>query len=248
MATTSGNGINILTIHVKDSQLLTDLYEYDFLEIAIQENIVWVKNIPDGLIRTAVIQRIPSQSMYSTKDGLLYPYGKQIPVGDLPDLAWQAIQKKLTVVLPTINPNYFGVKARIAVKLMPSMVSKKGLFLLVNLVDLETYLKTAAAWRLDALNWTVIGHYHALIKGTPMIPIQGKPYWKSGQHILPLGWDLEWPVLSTATAKCLDPTKQHWIFWQKNNQYNLIPKTHFKPLSRSSFYFTQEKQSSSNPY
>jgi hypothetical protein len=247
MATTSGNSVNILTINTKDSHLLTELYVYDFLEIANQENIVWVKNIPEGLIKTAIIQRIPSQCMYSTNEGLLYPYGKQIPIGDLPDLAWQAIQQKLTVMLPSINPNYFGVEASVVVKLMPSKAAEKGLFLLVTLADLEAYLKTVAAWRLDSLSWTVIGHYHALIKGIPMLPLQGKPYWKRGQHILPLGWDLEWPVLSTATAKRLDPSKQHWIFWQKNSQYNLIPKAHFKPLSRSSFYFTQEKLSSSNP-
>jgi len=142
MATTSGDSINILTINTKDSQLLTDLYEYDFLEIAIQENIVWVKNIPEGLIKTAIIQRIPSQSMYSTKEGLLYPYGKQIPVGDLPELNWQAIQEKLTVMLPSINPNYFGVQASVAVQLVPSMVAQKGVFLLVNLANLEAYLKT----------------------------------------------------------------------------------------------------------
>ncbi|MFK7795841.1 MAG: hypothetical protein AB8E82_00200 [Aureispira sp.] len=248
MATTSRNSINVLTINTKDSQLLRDLYAYDFLEIAIQENIVWVKNIPEGLIKTATIQRIPSQSMYTAKEGLLYPYGKQIPIGDVPDLNWQAIQKKLVVLLPSINPNYFGVQASVPVQLVPSSAAeKKGLFLLVNLADLKAYLKTVAAWRLDSLSWTVIGNYHALIKGTPMVAIQGKPYWKRGQHILPLGWDLEWPLLSTATAKRLDPAKRHWIFWQKNSQYNLIPKAHFKPLSRSSFHFTQEQLSSSNP-
>lgn len=247
MATTSGNSINILTINVKDSPLLRDLYVYDFLEIEMQENIVWVKNIPNGLIKTATIQRIPSQVMYRAKEGLLYPYGKQIPIGDLPDLAWQAIQNKLMVLLPSINPNFFGVQASVPVQLMPSSAFKKGLFLLVNLADLEVYLKTAAAWRLDSLSWTVIGNYHALIKGTPMVPVQGKPYWKRGQHLLPLGWDLEWPILSAAAAKRLDPSKRHWIFWQKNSQYNLIPKTHFKSLSRSSFHFTLEQLSSSNP-
>ncbi|MGH1339170.1 MAG: hypothetical protein ACRBFS_23840 [Aureispira sp.] len=246
METASRNRINILVINKKDSHLLVDFYDQYFLEIAMQENLVWVKNIPDELILTAAIQRIPSQRIYATEQGLLYPIGKLMPVGSLPDLFWQPIQKGLVVELPPINPNYFGVDAHIPIKLVSRATPENALFLLVNLADLGSYLKTAAAWRMESLQWTIIGQYHALLKGTPMATLRGTPYWRRGTHILPLGLDLEWSILAQATARHLDPDEQHWIFWQKNGQYGLVPKINFKALSRSSFSYTKEHLSSSN--
>lgn len=247
METTVSNRINLLVINKEDSHLLASLYLNDFLEIASQENLVWVKNIPDELILTAEIQRIPSQRIYATEKGLLYPLGKRMPLGTLPDLYWQPIQKGLMVELPAINPNYFGAEANIPLRLAPRATPEKAFFLLVNLADLDLYLKTAAAWRLAALKWTVIGQYHALLQGVPMATLRGTPYWKRGRHILPLGLDLEWPILAKSIARHLDSKEKHWIFWQKNGHYGLLPKMHFKPLSRSSFSYTQERLSTPNP-
>ncbi len=222
------------------------VYPYESLEVARQENLVWVKNIPDEIIYTATIQRIPSQRIFSTAEGLLYAYGKLMPLGDLPNLAWLPLQEGLRVELPAINPNFFGVQERVSLQLVPRSSPAKAVLILVSLADLEQYLKAAAAWRLEALDWTVIGNYHALLKGTPMATVTGKPYWQRGQHILPLGLDLQWPILAKASAKHLDPTGQHWIFWQKNGQYGLLPKTNFKPLRRSSFYRTKTLLNSSS--
>lgn len=239
MATAPSNYINILKINQKDQAHLANLFPYAFLELATQENFVWVKNIPEELILTATIQSIPSQIVYATAENLLYPLGKLMPVGALPPLNWVPIQQAITVELPAINPNYFGLQAALAVHLVTSNVPEKALFLLVNSSDLKDYLATAAAWRLQALEWTVIGQYHALVKGEPMASLQGKAYWRRGQHILPLGLDLEWPIAAKAIAQALAPEGKHWIFWQKNGQCSLIPKQHFKPLSRSSFHYTK---------
>ncbi len=246
MATATGDRINILVINQEDSKLLAAIHRYDFLKIARQENLVWVKNISEKLLLTAAIQRIPSQRIYATAEGLLYPYGKLIPIGNLPDLTWLPLQQGLPVELPPINPNYFGMEEEIPLALVPRATPETALFLLVNLVDLERYLATAAAWRLAALQWMVIGNYHALLKGKPMAPLLGTPYWRRGAHILPLGLDLEWPMLAQATHQHLDPAQNHWIFWQKNSHYGLLPKNHFKPLSRSSFYYTQALLKASN--
>lgn len=247
MAAVARDRINILVINREDSSLLVELYAHYNLKIAFLENLVWVKNIPDELISSATIQRIPSQRMYATAEGLLYPYGKLIPVGDLPDLTWQPIQQGLTVVLPAINPNYFGVQEQVPLQLVTRTTPEEALFLLVNLVDLKHFLETAAAWRIAALKWTLVGNYHALLQGQPLATLSGQPYWRRGQHILPLGLDLEWPILHKAIAQHLAPKAQHWILWQKNGQYGLLPKIHFKPLSRSGFYYTKSLLQSSNP-
>lgn len=244
MATTFKNRINLLVINKEDSSLLAAIYPYAFLEIATQENLVWVKNIPDELILTAAIQRIPSQRIFATENNLLYLYNKLMPVGKLPSLSWLPIQEGLTLNLPSINPNYFGIGSKINLQLVARATPEKALFLLANLADLQTYLETAAAWRLNVLDWTIIGQYHALIKGEPMATIRGTSYWRREQHILPLGLDLEWPILSKSIAQYLDTEGKHWIFWQKNGHYSLVPKLHFKPLTRSSFYYTQDFLSS----
>lgn len=239
MATAFSNRINILRINQKDKEHLTKLFPYTFLQIATQENFVWVKNIPEELILSAIIQSIPSQSIYASAGGVLYSVGKLMPVGKLPVLTWLPIQEAIGIELPVINPNFFGIEASLELNLVPAAQAEKALFLLVNLSDLKNYLATAAAWRLEPLQWTIIGQYHALLKGEPMASLPGKAYWRRGQHILPLGLDLEWPIAAKAIAQSLSPTGQDWIFWQKNGQCSLLPKAHFKLLSRSSFHYTK---------
>jgi len=112
---------------------------------------------------------------------------------------------------------------------------------LTSLDVLEKYLVKASSIRLSILSWIRVGELDALILGYPFLPIRGEAFWPCGDMLLPAGYNFDLHVLAESMNQKLNPIGEHWILWEKDMRYTLIPKESLKSLSLSSFRLTKNK-------
>lgn len=210
------------------------------LKAGAEDHCIWIKDFTYAQVHSPEVQQLPFKRIYTEKQGKLYPVQSLLPERSVPSLLWTPLERVLTVTLPSFNHNFFGIDQTIRVQLVPSENEKPAQALCVSVSDLDSYLQTCAAIRLQALQWCVLNTQQALILGVPLLPIPGQAFWQRDSFLLPTGYDFELHLLSDALQRVLNSDKAHWILWHADQTYSLIPKTDCMPLSLSSFRRTQQ--------
>lgn len=227
-----------LEIKKENKDFLGSIRHWDNLKIAFEADVLWVKDFLSEQINSPEIQQIPYKKVYELKENLLFEQGNLLPSKKLPSgLLWTPILRALPVSLPKFNHNFFGIDQKLEIKIKASEEIKEAYALLVNYDELKLYIETAPRYRLEPLQWVVLGK-NALILGNPLLPIKGKTYWLDHNFLLPTGYNFEWFALAKTFQEELNLSKQNIILWNTNNSYSVIPKTTIKQLSISSFRLT----------
>ncbi|MBF7090778.1 hypothetical protein IUY40_04380 [Flavobacterium sp. ALJ2] len=227
-----------LEIKKEHNHFLGSIRHWDNLKVAFETDTIWIKDFSLEQIDAAEIQQIPYKTIYELKDNLLFEKGKLLPSRKLPSgLLWTPILRALPVSLPKFNHNFFGIDQKLKIVLKPSEDIKEAFALLVDYDELKLYIESAPKYRLEPLQWVVIDK-SALIIGNPLLPIQGSTYWVDNNFLIPTGYNFEWFALTKTLQEKLNPSEENIILWNTDNSYSIIPKTHIKQLSISSFRLT----------
>lgn len=221
--------------------LLGELRTRPNLKLAIDKELCWLSGFNEEDVQSKLIQGIPTKKIYAEKNGMLFLWKSLLPSRHIPDVLWTPIDRALRIESPSYNENYFGLKEDIVVKIVPSELYNPPTAMLVELDLLEKYLIDAPAIRLTKIKWTVVNGNSALLLGTPLLPLKGNTYWKSGVHFLPEGFDFELHSLNRSIEKKLSSEDATLLFWSEDGTYQIISADDFASLSRSSFRLTIEK-------
>jgi hypothetical protein len=212
------------------------------VQVGLSETTIWLMS-PDEDIR---LRQLPVLHTYRLdEENRLFPEGKKTPVGMLPELDWEPLQRWMPIEFPaSALPG--EAKAQIKVKLIQAEIEKKADALLAEWSVWNKYAQAASAHRLKPLAFAAAADNRVLIIGTPLPPIPGKAYWVEGPWIIPCGKKLEFEFLSKALAAQLNPEKNAMLLLHEENRLELIFSSNLITTSRSAVRKTEEVYKNQN--
>lgn len=241
MESDARNGVEYwLSIHINMEEALYRLRDWNHLKIAYEETTVWIRGFAQAEIESNKVLSLSSISRYYLQNTKLYFIGKRLPHCIEPNLLWTPIQRGLTVGLPKQNFNYFELKAKHHLTIVPSNKEKVVNATIVNTKVLLDYMFDAPSVRTKHLHWTIIKNRSALILGSPILPIQGEDYYQTGCFIIKAGWKLKFENMIKIYEQALPETNTYWYLLDQQNKICRINKMDFSSLSKGSILKTLE--------
>lgn len=225
-----------------DEDFLGAIRDWKNVQIAMDEEVIWLKGFTDEQAASSEIQQLPNFILYELRDGLLFRKDALVPSKKMRTaLLWTPIDKALKLTFPISNNNFFGIDEKIDVKLKPSEEEQPAMALLCSISEIKEAIITIPKFKLEKLNWIVIND-KALFMGTPLLSFPGKTFWLKDNHLLPTGFDFEFKNLSSLLQRKYNECNEDWLLWSETGSVLSINKENFRKLSVSSFRLTEKSQ------
>ena len=235
MAKDSANIVNyFLCVDESHKNDIAKLRQWTNLKVAFEEDKIWITNFERYQIESTEVKSIPYKSLYYSNNNKLFLKHSLLPSRKEPSLLWTPIERALPLKIDNYNHNFFGISEDLAIKLIPTQESKEAEMMLLSLKTLNTYAETAPEIRLAKLSWVIINDNEALVFGQPILPINGKVYWRQNDMLMPVGFDFELYLLNQQIEKIIDAEKQYLKIWNEDSSYFNINKDLLMPLSLGS--------------
>lgn len=244
MAEDSSNSIKTFWAELPkaDEDFLGAIRNWKNVQIAIDEELIWLKGFTDEQAASSEIQQLPNFILYELRDGLLFRKEALVPSKKMRTaLLWTPIDKALKLTFPISNNNFFGINEKIDVKLKPSEEEQPAMALLCSISEIKEAIITIPKFKLEKLDWIVIND-KALFLGTPLLSFPGKTFWSKDGHLLPTGFDFEFKNLSSSLQRKYNECNEDWLLWSENGSVLNIKKEDLRKLSVSSFRLTEKSQ------
>lgn len=244
MAEDSSNGIKTFWAELPkaDEDFLGAIRDWKNVQIAMDEEVIWLKGFTDEQAASSEIQQLPNFILYELRDGLLFRKDALVPSKKMRTaLLWTPIDKALKLTFPISNNNFFEINEKIDVKLKPSEEEQPAMALLCSISEIKEAIITIPKFKLEKLDWIVIND-KALFMGTPLLGFPGKTFWLKDDHLLPTGFDFEFKNLSSLLQRKYNECNEDWLLWSENGSVLPIKKEDFRKLSVSSFRLTEKSQ------
>ncbi|MFL9835438.1 hypothetical protein [Chryseobacterium terrae] len=244
MAENSSNSIKTFWAELPkaDEDFLGSIRDWKNIQIAIDEETIWLKGFTDEQAASSEIQQLPNFILYELRDGLLFRKDTLVPSKKMRTaLLWTPIDKALKLTFPISNNNFFGISEKIEVKLKPSEEEQPAMALLCSISEIKEVIVTIPKFKLEKLSWIVIND-KALFMGTPLLSFPGKTFWLKDDHLLPTGFDFEFKNLSSLLQIKYNECNEDWLLWSENEIVLNIKKEDFRKLSVSSFRLTEKSK------
>ncbi|KIC62003.1 hypothetical protein [Chryseobacterium taiwanense] len=225
-----------------DEDFLGSIRDWKNVQIALDEDTIWVKGFTDEQAVSSEIQQLPNFILYELRDGLLFRKDALVPSKKVRTaLLWTSIDKALRLTFPSSNKNFFGIDEKIEIKLKPSEEEQPTAALLSSMNDIKDAIITLPKFKLEKLDWMVIND-KALFLGTPLLSFPGKTFWMKDNHLLPTGFDFEFKNLSSLLQRKYNASQDQWLLWDENGSVLHLNKNDFRKLSVSTFRLTEKSQ------
>lgn len=239
MENNASNNINYyLKISKANENDLASIRAWKNLKVAFEGSDIWVTNFSNSQINSTEVKSIPYKECYYTKNGKLYNLNSILPNGNEPKPLWTPIQRALPISFKSENFNYFGTEEKVKVQIIKSETEKKADAIICDIDQLGKYIPTASNFRLEKIQWVSINHKQAFLIGTPILPLSGKAYWKTGNSFIPVGFKFELSILSKEFELKIDPYGNNYIIWNSDGTYFLIQKAKCDILSIGGYRMT----------
>lgn len=244
MAEDSSNSIKTFWAELPkaDEDLLGAIRDWKNVQIAMDEEIIWLKGFTDEQAASSEIQQLPNFILYELRDELLFRKEALVPSKKMRTaLLWTPIDKALKLTFPISNNNFFGINEKVEVKLKSSEEEQPAMALLCSISEIKEVIITTPKFKLEKLSWIIIND-KALFMGTPLLSFPGKTFWLKDDHLLPTGFDFEFKDLSSLLQRKYNECNEDWLLWSENGSVLSINKENFRKLSVSSFRLTEKSQ------
>ncbi|MDQ0595519.1 hypothetical protein QFZ37_003888 [Chryseobacterium ginsenosidimutans] len=242
MAEDSSNGIIEFWAEIPraDEDFLGSIRDWKNVQIALEEDVIWLKGFTDEQAVSSEIQQLPNFLLYELREGLLFRKDALVPSKKVRTaLLWTPIDKALRLTFPPSNQNFFGIDEKIEVKLIQSEEEQPATALLSSIAEIKNTIIALPKFKLEKINWIVIND-KALFLGNPLLSFPGKTYWMKDGHLLPTGFDFEFKNLSSLLQRKYNTSKDQWLLWNENGSVLHLNKDDFRKLSVSSFRLTEK--------
>lgn len=225
-----------------DEDFLGSIRDWKNVQIALEEDVIWLKNFTKEQAVSAEIQQLPNFLLYELREGLLFRKEALVPTKKVRTaLFWSPIDTTLKLTFPPSNQNFFGINEKVEVKLKPREEEQPVIALLSLMSEIKNLIVTFPKFKLDKIEWILL-EGNALFLGTPLLSFPGKTYWTKDSHLLPTGFDFEFKNLSSLLQKKYNENGDQWLLWNEDGSYVSMNKNDFRKLSVSSFRLTQKAQ------
>ncbi|MFK7100527.1 hypothetical protein V3471_05975 [Flavobacterium oreochromis] len=215
-----------------------NLRGWEEITIAFASESVFLKGFTFDQINSPQIAKNPFVVIWEIKDGFLFKKNALLPQKKWVDIfQWQPIQTGLSITLPKLNFNFFGIQDKIIPNLVPSKEVREPLVLKVPIQLLEDYITKASLVRLQRLSWVII-EKEAFIFGEPLLPIQGQTYWITHSFVIPTGYELPHNFIVKPLQQKINPAQDNFYVLDQGSSFIKIEKGNLRPLSISSFRLT----------
>jgi len=244
MAKDSPNGIKEFWAEIPriDEDFLGSIRDWKNVQIALEEDVIWLKGFTDEQAVSSEIQQLPNFLLYELREGLLFRKDALVPSKKVRSaLLWTPIDKALRLTFPPSNQNFFGIDEKIKVHLKPSGEEQPAMALLSSITEIRDTIIALPKFKLEKLNWIVVND-KALFIGNPLLSFPGKTYWMKDGHLLPTGFDFEFKNLSSLLQRKYNAGQDQWLLWNENGSVLNLNKDDFRKLSVSSFRLTEKSQ------
>ncbi|WP_159477931.1 hypothetical protein [Chryseobacterium sp. 18068] len=244
MAEDSSNGIKTFLAELPkaDEDFLGAIRDWKNVQIAIDEEIIWLKGFTDEQASSSEIQQLPNFILYELRDGLLFRKDALVPSKKMRTaLLWAPIDKALKLTFPISNNNFFEIEEKVDVKLKSIEEEQPAMALLCSISEIKEVIITTPKFKLEKLDWIVIND-KALFMGTPLLSFPGKTFWSKDGHLLPTGFDFEFKNLSSLLQRKYNECNEDWLLWSETGSVLNIKKEDLRKLSVSSFRLTEKSQ------
>lgn len=244
MAEDSSNSIKTFWAELPkaDEDFLGAIRDWKNVQIAMDEEVIWLKGFTDEQAASSEIQQLPNFILYELRDGLLFRKEALVPSKKMRTaLLWTPIDKALKLTFPISNNNFFGIDKKVDVKLKSSEEEQPAMALLCSISEIKDVIITTPKFKLEKLDWIVIND-KALFMGTPLLGFPGKTFWLKDDHLLPTGFDFEFKNLSSLLQRKYNECNEDWLLWSENGSVLNIKKEDLRKLSVSSFRLTEKSQ------
>ncbi|AZA61149.1 hypothetical protein [Chryseobacterium indoltheticum] len=244
MAEDSSNSIKTFWAELPkaDEDFLGAIRDWKNVQIAIDEEVVWLKGFTDEQAASSEIQQLPNFILYELRDGLLFRKDALVPSKKMRTaLLWTPIDKALKLTFPISNNNFFGIDEKVDVKLKPSEEEQPAMALLCSISEIKEAITAIPKFKLEKLDWIIIND-KALFLGTPLLSFPGKTFWLKDDHLLPTGFGFEFENLSSLLQRKYNANQDQWLLWNENGTVLYLNKEDFRKLSVSSFRLTEKSQ------
>ncbi|GAA4159440.1 hypothetical protein GCM10022217_22120 [Chryseobacterium ginsenosidimutans] len=244
MAKDSSNSIKEFWAEIPraDEDFLGSIRDWKNVQIALEEDVIWLKGFTDEQAVSSEIQQLPNFLLYELREGLLFRKDALVPSKKVRTaLLWTPIDKALRLTFPPSNQNFFGIDGKVEIKLTSSEEEQPGIALLSSFAEIKEIIIALPKFKLEKLNWIVIND-KALFIGNPLLGFPGKTYWTKDGHLLPTGFDFEFKNLSSLLQRKYNASQDQWLLWNENGSVLHLNKDDFRKLSVSSFRLTEKSQ------
>ncbi|MCD9855369.1 hypothetical protein LUD75_11655 [Epilithonimonas sp. JDS] len=242
MAKDSSNGLKEFWAEIPriDEDFLGSIRDWKNVQIASEDEVIWLKGFTDEQSVSAEIQQLPNFLLYELREGLLFRKDALVPTKKVRTaLLWTPIDKALRLTFPSSNNNFFGIDEKVEVKLKPSEEEQPAFALVSSISEIKESIISLPKFKLENIEWIVIND-KALFIGNPLLSLRGKTYWTKDNHLLPTGFDFEFKNLSSLLQRKYNTDQDHWLVWNEDGSYLNINKNDFRKLSVSSFRLTEK--------
>jgi hypothetical protein len=236
MATDAADRVEwLLELPAADAKLLVNLRHWPRLRIASDGPSLWIDGFKDRELDAVGLQSLPSKRIWRKEGPLLFARRSIAPSRKAPALLWTPIARGIPLQLPAWNHAHAEAAAPVNATLIRSATERPAAAMLIDLEDLESYILTAPAIRLKALQWTILAG-KALVAGTPLLPVAASSYWADGNFLIPAGFDFEFLEIRALLALKLNSgAPAATILWHEDGTWTRISATAFSQLSIGSF-------------
>jgi hypothetical protein len=244
MAEDSSNSIKTFWAELPkaDEDFLGAIRDWKNVQIAIDEEIIWLKGFTDEQASSSEIQQLPNFILYELRDGLLFRKDALVPSKKMRTaLLWAPIDKALKLTFPISNNNFFEIEEKVDVKLKSIEEEQPAMALLCSISEIKEVIITTPKFKLEKLDWIVIND-KALFMGTPLLSFPGKTFWLKDDHLLPTGFDFEFKNLSSLLQRKYNECNEDWLLWSETGSVLNIKKEDLRKLSVSSFRLTEKSK------
>lgn len=223
-----------------DEDFLGSIRDWKNVQIALEEDVIWLKGFTDEQAVSPEIQQLPDFLLYELREGLLFRRNALVPSKKVRTaLLWTPIDKALRLTFPPSNQNFFGIDEKVEVRLKPSEEEEPAAALLSSITEIKDTIIALPKFKLEKLDWIVMNE-KALFLGTPLLSLPGKTFWAKDGHLLPTGFDFEFKNLSSLLQRKYNAGQDQWLLWNEEGSVLSINKNDFRKLSVSSFRLTEK--------
>lgn len=222
---------------IKYSHLLDEIRHWENVKICEWNELLWLKDFNQQQFKSKELNSIPYIQLYYVKNGLMFLKNKSVPEKKIKSsLYWSSLSKYFSLEIEKSTNDILNINEIIDLKLIQSNIEKKSNILKCNFDELEKFILLNPDFRYKNLDWCLVND-EVLIKGCPLLPLQGNTYWIYHSFILPSGYHLEYPMLANCILQ--EDLLANYFFFLNENECVKFEKIKFIPLSISSFNKTK---------
>jgi hypothetical protein len=243
MAVNIANGINNywMAIAPEHKNHLGHIRDWSNLKLAQEDGTIWVKDFTMEQVGASALLQIPFKHIYYTKEHLLFEQNSTVPTRKMPTgLLWTPIDRALPLTLATtVLDNAMSLPKNLQATLIPATTEQEAIAILATIEDVKKYVEQAPSIRLQGLRWVLL-ETGVFIMGKPLLPINGKTFWKYKDFLIPSGYDFELPILNEIISNTINADKEQYILWNLKNEYSAFDKEQLQAFNLSSFRLTTQ--------